>query len=162
NIYLCADAINSGVWGYNNLQWFGGTYYHKFNDQWHISLESYMLYQRNVPNVNNPVAANILANGGTPFTNPFSGIRFNAPNPAQCDDPNVLTCTARVFTALAYLNCRATSLDNISFRGEFYNDMEGQRTGTKTRYVEFGLGWQHWFSPQVEIRPEITYYRSLD
>ena len=40
--------------------------------------------------------------------------------------------------------------------------MEGQRTGTKTRYVEFGIGWQHWFSPQVELRPEVTYYRSLD
>jgi len=24
------------------------------------------------------------------------------------------------------------------------------------------LGWQHWFSPQIEIRPEIAYYRSLD
>ena len=35
-----ADAINGGQWGYNNLQWFGLTYYHKFNDQWHISFES--------------------------------------------------------------------------------------------------------------------------
>ena len=32
--------------------------------------------------------------------------------------------------------------------------MQGQRTGTKTRYVETGIGWQHWFSPQIEIRPE--------
>jgi hypothetical protein len=40
--------------------------------------------------------------------------------------------------------------------------MEGQRTGTKSRYVDFGIGWQHWFSPQVEIRPEIAYYHSLD
>src|SRR5215813_13076871 len=49
NIYLCADAINDGIWGYNNLQWFGGTYYHKFNDQWHISFEAYTLFQKNVP-----------------------------------------------------------------------------------------------------------------
>ncbi len=40
--------------------------------------------------------------------------------------------------------------------------MNGQRTTTKTRYVSTGLGWQHWFSPQVELRPEIVYYRSLD
>jgi hypothetical protein len=53
-------------------------------------------------------------------------------------------------------------MDNISFRPEFFDDMQGQRTGTKTRYVDFGIGWQHWFSPQVEVRPEITYYRSLD
>ena len=45
---------------------------------------------------------------------------------------------------------------------EFYDDEQGQRTGTKTRYVETGIGWQHWFSPQIEIRPEFTYYKSLD
>jgi hypothetical protein len=28
--------------------------------------------------------------------------------------------------------------------------------------VTMGLGWQHWFSPQIEIRPEFTYYRALD
>jgi len=162
NIYLCADAINDGIWGYNNLQWFGGTYYHKFNEQWHISFESYLLYQRNVINLNNPVAQNIIANGGTPFSNPFSGIVFNAPNGAQCSDPNALACTARAFSALTYLNYRATALDNFSLRLEYYDDMEGQRTTVKTRYVDVALGWQHWFSPQVELRPEIAYYASLD
>jgi hypothetical protein len=61
-----------------------------------------------------------------------------------------------------YLNYQFSPLDNISFRPEFFDDMEGQRTTVKTRYVDFGIGWQHWFSPQVEIRPEVTYYRSLD
>jgi hypothetical protein len=162
NIYLCADAINDGIWGYNNLQWFGGTYYHKFNEQWHISFESYLLYQRNVINLNNPAAQNIIANGGTPFSNPFSGIVFNAPNGAQCSDPNVLSCTAQVFAALAYLNYRATVLDNFSLRLEYFDDMEGQRTTVKTRYVDVALGWQHWFSPQIELRPELAYYASLD
>jgi hypothetical protein len=40
--------------------------------------------------------------------------------------------------------------------------MQGQRTTVKTRYVNPAIGWQHWFSPQVEIRPELAYYRSLD
>ena len=40
--------------------------------------------------------------------------------------------------------------------------MEGQRTGTKTRYLDVAGSWQHWLSPQVELRPEIAYYRSLD
>jgi hypothetical protein len=53
-------------------------------------------------------------------------------------------------------------LGQLSFRSEFYDDMQGQPTGTKTRYVEFGLGWQHWFSPQVYIGPEITFDKSLD
>jgi hypothetical protein len=49
---------------------------------------------------------------------------------------------------------QARPLDNISYRLEYFDDKEGQRTGVKTAYVETGIGWQHWFSPQIEIRPE--------
>ena len=157
---MVADAINGGQWGYNNLQWYGVTYYHKFNDQWHLSFETYNLHQNNVPNLNNPTTLNIIANGGTPFSPQY--VAFNAPGGAFCSNPNVLSCTASVQTFVAYLNYKPTPLDNISYRAEFYDDKQGQRTGTKTRYVETGIGWQHWFSPQIEIRPEFTYYRSLD
>jgi hypothetical protein len=160
DINIVADAINGGQWGYNNLQWFGLTYYHKFNDQWHISFETYNLHQNNVPNARNPAALAIVAAGGTPFSPQF--IPFNAPNLAQCNNTAVLSCTASVQTYVAYLSYKASPLDNISYRAEFYDDEQGQRTGTKTRYVETGIGWQHWFSPQIEIRPEVTYYRSLD
>jgi Putative beta-barrel porin-2, OmpL-like. bbp2 len=172
NIYVVADAINDGTWGYNNLQWKGVTWYHRINSQWHFSWEAYSLSQNNVLNLNNNThtfsgsssitdVQAILGNGGFPF-GPTAGINYNAPNGAQCSNPNVLTCKAEVFATVMYLNYQFSPLDNISFRPEFYNDMQGQRTGTKTRYVDFGLGWQHWFSPQVEIRPEVTYYRSLD
>jgi hypothetical protein len=40
--------------------------------------------------------------------------------------------------------------------------MRGRHTGTKTRYIETSIGWQHWFSPQIEIRSEVSYYKSLD
>lgn len=160
NIYVVADAINRGQWGYNNLQWYGLTYYHRFNDQWHISFETYNLHQSGVANINNPVVQGIIAGGGTPFSPQF--IPFNAPGGAQCASTIALTCNASVQTYLAYLNYKATPLDNISWRVEFYDDRQGQRTGIKTRYVETGIGWQHWLSPQIEVRPEITYYRSLD
>ena len=45
-------------------------------------------------------------------------------------------------------------------RLEWYDDMEGQRTGTKTRYVDIAGSWQHWLSPQIEMRPEVGYYHS--
>jgi Putative beta-barrel porin-2, OmpL-like. bbp2 len=163
DINLVADGINGGQWGYNNLQWFGGTYYHKFNDQWHISIESYNEHQNNVPNLLNPavVGANGLwTNGGTPFSPQY--IPFNAPGLAICKDATVLSCTASFQTALMYLNYKPNPLNNISYRAEFVDDYQGQRTGTKTRYIETGIGWQHWFSPQIEIRPEVSYYKSLD
>jgi hypothetical protein len=65
-------------------------------------------------------------------------------------------------TALVYLNYRIDGLNNISFRAEYFDDMEGQRTGVKTAYLETGIGWQHWLSPQIEFRPEVSYYNSLN
>jgi hypothetical protein len=29
-------------------------------------------------------------------------------------------------------------------------------TGVSTRQADVALGWQHWFSPQIDIRPEIA------
>ena len=158
-VYAVMNGINSGTWGYNNLQWKGLTWYHRINPVWHLAWEVYELDQKNVLNITDPLG--IIANGGFPFT-PANGVRFNSPFFAQCSDPRALTCTASVFATVMYLNYQLSPLDNISFRPEFYDDMQGQKTGTKTRYVDFGIGWQHWFSPQVEIRPEVTYYRSLD
>jgi Putative beta-barrel porin-2, OmpL-like. bbp2 len=160
SVYVVADAINGGQWGYNNLQWYGLTAYHKFNEQWHISFETYNLHQSGVANITNPAVQSIIAGGGTPFSPQF--IPFNAPGGAQCATTTALTCNASVQTFLTYLNYKATPLDNISYRAEFYDDKQGQRTGTKTRYVETGIGWQHWFSPQIEIRPEVSFYKSLD
>jgi hypothetical protein len=63
------------------------------------------------------------------------------------------------------LRCGAvprTRSASISCRAEFVDDYQGQRTGTKTRYIETGIGWQHWFSPQIEVGPEVSYYKSLD
>jgi hypothetical protein len=160
DLNIVADAINGGQWGYNNLQWLGATYYHKLNDYWHLAFETYNLHQNNVPNANNPVAAAIVAGGGTPFSPQI--IPFNAPNLAQCNSATVLTCTASAQSFLTYVNYSPNKLNNFSLRLEWYDDMEGQRTGTKTRYTEVGASWQHWFSPQIEMRPEIAYYRSLD
>jgi hypothetical protein len=160
-IYATVDGLNSGIWGYNNLQWLGGTYYHKFNEQWHISMESYTLSERHVLNSADPANAAVVAANGWPY-NPTQGLAFNSPNFAICGNTYAPDCTARVYTYLFYLNYSPNPLDNISLRGEFYNDMNGQRTTVKTRYVSAGLGWQHWFSPQVELRPEVVWYHSID
>ena len=157
--YLVANSINSGVWGYNNLNWLGGTYYHKFNDYWHIAFETWNIHEYRVPNLNNPVAATAIANGGTPFSPQI--MPFNAPNAAQCSNPAVLTCTADEQSFLLYVNFSPNKLNNFTLRTEFFMDPQGQRTGVVTNYVDAALGWQHWFSPQVELRPEIGYYRSL-
>ena len=158
DVNVCADAINKGQWGYNNLQWYGMTAYHTFNKYWHISYEIYEEHQDGVPNAKNPEALNIYNNGGTPFSPQF--IPFNAPYLAQCKNPAVLRCNAEALGTVFYLNYSPDHLDNISFRGEYYDDMEGQRTGAAAVYYEGGIGWQHWLSPQIELRPEVVMYHS--
>jgi hypothetical protein len=160
DINLVANGINGGQWGYNNLQWYGGTYYHKFNDQWHISVEVYDEHQNNVLNANNPTALAAFQAGGTPFSPQL--MPFNAPGLAFCSNAIVFSCTGEARAALTYINYKASALDNISYRVEYFDDVEGQRTGTKTAYFETGIGWQHWFSPQIEMRPEVSYYKSLN
>jgi len=159
NVYPCADAINNGEWGYNNIQWYGTTYYHKFNDQWHLSYEIYDIHENGIPNLNNPTSVAIFHHGGTPFSPQY--VPFNAPNLANCHSVTVLRCDAHTIGTTAYLSYQPGPLDNISFRPEYYYDPEGWRTGVRTEYLNWGIGWQHWLSPQVELRPEIDYYRSL-
>jgi len=156
NLYLCANGINTGVWGYNNLQWYGLTYYHKFDELWHISIEMWHMHENNVPNANSIVNSTI----GLTVPNPFYYL-VNPPNLAQCPGNPNPTCTAREWSMLTYLNYKVSPLDNISWRAEYFNDVNGQRTGTKTPYFNYAIGWQHWFSPTVEIRPEIAWYNSL-
>jgi hypothetical protein len=145
------------------------TWYHKFNDQWHMSWEGYTLSQSRVPNLNNSfvnqgvINPNTYAQGeGISLNTPFSGLPYNSPNGAHCGDSNAPWCTARSIASVMYINYRYSSLDNFSFRPEYYDDEEGQRTGTRTRYLNWGLGWQHWFSPQIEVRPEVNYYHSIN
>jgi hypothetical protein len=168
-VYAVMDGYNGGNWGYNNLQWTGATWYHKFNDQFHFTWEAYTLSQSRVPNLNNSfvnpgtINLNTYAQGEAVGLNtPFAAMPYNSPNAAHCGSSSAPWCTARSIATVMYWNYRYSALDNFSFRPEFYDDEEGQRTGTRTRYLNWGLGWQHWFSPQIEVRPEVNYYHSIN
>jgi hypothetical protein len=158
-LYPCFDGINDGVWGYNNLQWHGFTYYHRFNDQWHVDFESYYLSEGHVPNLNSATALTIFNNGGTPFSP--QNVPFNGPNLAYCG-PQHETCDVHSIGVLAYWNYTPDPLNNWTLRTEWYDDPNGWRTGTggRTAYIDVGLSWQHWFSPQITLRPEITFWNS--
>jgi hypothetical protein len=158
DVNVCANGINKGTYGYNNLQWYGMTYYHQFDEHWHLAAEAYNIHQNGVPNASNAVVQNVYANNGSPFSSHF--MPYNAPNLAVCSNAAVLTCKASATGLVAYLNYSPNPLDNFSIRPEIYRDPQGQRTGTAARYDNLALGWQHWFSPQIEVRPEIAYYHA--
>ena len=172
DLNVVMDAWNGGQWGYNNLQWVGLTYYHKLSDYWSIAFESWNIHENGVPNLNNPISNAAYFGGGTPFG---PNTPFNGPNAAVCAGPSgwnaatgsaviipgsPLTCSSDTQTFLTYVNYSANKLNNISLRLEYFNDPNGQRTGTPNSYLDAALSWQHWFSPQIEIRPEIAYYHA--
>jgi hypothetical protein len=155
NVNVCANGINNGQWGYNNLQWYGFTTYHKLSENWHVAIEFWDMHQNEVAAngtasiFNTPGSPNFIAN---PAAQPFQ---------AYCK-AGQLFCEAHEQSALIYINYRVDDLNNLTGRAELFSDKNGQRTGFKTNYDNFALGWQHWFSPSIYIRPEVAWYETTD
>jgi hypothetical protein len=55
-----------------------------------------------------------------------------------------------------------TDRDYLGLRQEAFDDVRGQRTGFASWYTETTLGWVHWLTPSIEIRPEIRYDHSYN
>lgn len=150
---VCANSINSAKYSYNNLAAYYATWYHKFDNSWHISTESWYQYQRNTPNVN-PAGAPAAA----------TALLWPNSNGAWCDSPTQLTCYAPEWAILNYAEkqINKSGKDSFTIRNEYFDDMKGQRTGTKTRYIESSLGWVHWIGNSITVRPELRYDHSFD
>jgi hypothetical protein len=147
DIYLCANSINRGDYAYNNLAAYYATWYHKLNSKWHTATESWYQYESHTPNIFNPAAQSLLI--------------ANADG-AWCKSATQLTCCAPEWTVLNYTNRQLGAHDFISFRNEFFDDLGGQRTGYKDRYVEYGLSWNHWIGGTVVFRPELRSEHAFD
>ena len=53
-----------------------------------------------------------------------------------------------------------TKKDFLTFRNEWWKDTDGERSGFPATYTSNAIGLSHNFTPNVQIRPEIGYYRS--
>jgi hypothetical protein len=153
--YLCANSINDGKYAYNNLQAYYFTWYHKFAETtWHSSTETWYQYERKTPNVCFQSTFPNCVAGPVPTETNANG--------AFCKSPNQVTCYAPEFAVVNYLEKQYGRHNYISIRNEFFNDIVGQRTGTKSRYTEHLLGWGHWVGTSILFRPEVRYERSYD
>jgi hypothetical protein len=149
-VYYCDNSLNSGKYAYNNMQAHYFTWYHKFNEKWHTGWESWYQYEKNTPNVNNPNVG--LQNSGAPYS-----ILIYGANGARCNNTKELTCFAPEWASVNYIEYQAGPHDYISFRTEVFDDIRGQRTGTKGWYTEHLLGWGHWVGTTVLFRPEVRW-----
>jgi len=154
-IYPCMNGINSGNFGWNNLQQQVVTWYHKFNDQWHMSSEAYYMQQKNTPNMSNPDGPGVW-NSYFGSSNSVGG-PFGAMGGRGCGPNDGVTCTSKEWAFVNYISYQPTPRDYFIFRTDILNDINGQRTGFATRYKEFTLSWNHWLGKAITLRPEIRH-----
>jgi Putative beta-barrel porin-2, OmpL-like. bbp2/Carboxypeptidase regulatory-like domain len=147
NLYFCENSVNKGHYGYNNLAAYYVTWYHKFNDKWHTASESWYQYESHTPNIFNSAASNLIILGT---------------NGAWCKTETQLTCFAPEWTVLNYTNRQLGKKDFISIRNELFDDLRGQRTGVKGRYLEDGVSWNHWIGTTIVFRPELRWDHNFD
>ncbi len=149
--YACINSLNAGKYAYNNVQSVYYTWYHKFGgSSWHTATEWWYMWEKQTPNVGPsapPAAASLLITGA---------------NGAFCSNPTALTCTSKEQAIVNYVAKQFSKRNYLTIRNEFFDDMNGQRTGTKTRYSEHLVGFGHWVGTTVLFRPELRFEHSYD
>jgi hypothetical protein len=147
NVYLVANSVNEGKFGYNNLQSYYATWYHIFpNPKFHTATEMWYMYENKTPNAPNQIAY------------PFYGV--NGPLGAYCRSGT--QCQSHEWAILNYTMYEIDRHNFVGIRTEFYDDLSGQRTGYQTGIFEATIGWNHYFSDDIYIRPEIGQYHALN
>jgi hypothetical protein len=150
DLNYCDNSINDGNYAYNNMQAQYLTWYHKLTKAWHTDTEAWYQYERHTPNIDSnapPQSAALLeTNAGGAF----------------CSNPKDVTCFAPEWSAVNYTVRQFGPHNYITIRNEYFDDIVGQRTGTKTRYSEHLFGWGHWIGTTVLFRPELSFMRSYD
>jgi hypothetical protein len=142
-LYPCVNGLNGGRYAFNNVQVFDNTWYHKFNDSWHMATEVLYMYQLGVPGVSGSV---------TPEPNTFAAV---------CPSGSI-RCRAAEWAVDSYLERQLSKSSYVSFRADYLADAAGQQTGHKDRYSEVTLTWGHWMGSYVLVRPEIRFDHAMD
>ena len=155
NLYFCANSVNSAKYGYNNISAYYLTYYHKLNATWHTDTEGWYQYERDVPNVNYGGPGGYAAiTGPAPIT---------GANGAVCETTVQTHCYAPDFAIVNYVEHEFNNHHaSLNIRNEFFDDLKGQRTGTKTKYSEHLVGLDLWVGSTITVRPELRLEHSYD
>lgn len=138
-LYPCVESWNKARQTYNNLQEFVLTWGHRFTRNVHMLTEVYHIYVRDQ-----------------------QGAPLGVPGYPLGQAPNFPAGNNPAYGIVNYFNIELNPTNMLSIRNEFYNDVQGQRTGFATRYSSHTIGMTHWVSQDLEIRPELRYERAYD
>jgi hypothetical protein len=151
-MYTWLNAINSAKFrrfeqygeplGHDNFNYVVSTWEHRFSREFITKTEGYFMWQRDA------------VVGGTPSAGPLKP--FGGGGGIGADIPG-LTYT---FGVLNYTVIQLGKKDFITIRNEWCKDTDGERSGFASTYTSNSIGLTHNFTPDIQIRPEIGYYRS--
>jgi Putative beta-barrel porin-2, OmpL-like. bbp2 len=129
NVYICDNGSNNAKFGFNNVNLYEFVWYHKITDRLWAATEDYYEYQRDVPTVSTIPGAPSTGDG--------------------------MYGRSILVDSLPHVSAHGQGLHRLAQRA--FDDVRGQRTGFAGWYSENTLGWTHWLSPSIEVRPEIRY-----
>ena len=151
SVYLVLNAINDAKFsrfnvegqpaGHDNFNYLVGTWQHRFTDDIHTKTEAYFMWQRDA------------VVGGTPSIGPVQ--RFGGGGGIGANIPGA----TMTYGAVNYTMFALSKKDFFTIRNEVMEDENGERYGFKGLYTSHSLGLTHNFTPWLQIRPEIGYYR---
>jgi hypothetical protein len=134
--------LNGQPAGHDNFNYPVVTWQHRFNDIVHTKTEGYFMWQRDT------VLGGTVSIGPTKPYGGGGGIGADLPG---------LSLT---YGAVNYTMFHLSRKDFITVRNECWKDQDGMRSGFPGTYSSHAIGLTHNFSPVLQIRPEIGYYRN--
>lgn len=135
------DSWNTGRFAGNhdNLEQFNLVWTHRFSPQFYTQTEGYYIYQIDA------------AKGGTCNFGPV----YSYGGGGGCGP--ILPGVSSSVGLLNYLEFKLSEKNYATFRTDFLDDFQGQRTGFATAYMSWTLGLTHFFNTVWEVRPEVRY-----
>jgi hypothetical protein len=128
--------------GHDNFNYWVQTWEHRFNPLVVTKTEGYIMWQRNA----------VL--GGTPSIGPVQ--TFGGGGGIGPDIPG----TSLTYGLLNYTMFQTSKKGFITVRNEWWRDVQGERSGFPGTYSSHTIGFTHNFTPLLQVRPEVGYYRN--
>jgi hypothetical protein len=154
SIYLVLNSINDAKFqrfvvdgqpaGHDNFNYVVGTWQHRFTAEVHTKTEAYYMWQRDA------------VVGGTPSIGPVRS--FGGGGGIGADIPGL----TRTYGGLNYTMFQLSDKDFLTVRNEIVKDEDGERYGFAGTYTSHSIGLTHNFTPYLQFRPEVGYYRNWD
>lgn len=135
------DSFNGGKFkgNHTNLQQFNLTWSHRFTERFYTETESYYIYQYDA------------AKGGTCNFGPIQSFGGGG----GCGP--MIPGYSYSIGAVNYLEYKIQNDNFMSFRTDYLDDPSGQLSGFSTAYMSWTLGLTHFFTQNIEVRPEVRY-----